>query len=261
MVTDLEYQNHAVFSELDRHIAFYKLLAHSVFSWVSQGTGAICNIDSYVLSSIQGTLTSIQTILRDGRINDAYALLRKYYDSAIINIYSNLYLEDHFSIDNLVVEQIDNWLKGRTQLPEYRVMSQYIRNASKVESITVLLFADDRYKRLRDRCNDHTHYNFYRNVLLNDNEIALRNRGRALDHLLADVRDVLILHVAYLFRIKQHYMASSDYVDALDCGMTPEADSQHWVAPFVQDVFDQTVKKYRPDVAAAIKSHTGMDLA
>jgi hypothetical protein len=74
MVTDPEYQNHTVFSELDRHIAFYRNLAESVFPWVTMGTKAICSIDSYVFSSIEGTLASIRTILADGRINDAYAL-------------------------------------------------------------------------------------------------------------------------------------------------------------------------------------------
>jgi hypothetical protein len=261
MVTDPEYQNHPVFSELDRHITFYKQLAQSVFSWVSLGTGAACNIDSYVFSSIQGTLTSIRAILRDGRINDAYALLRKYYDSAIINIYSNLYLQDHFSVENFVVKQIDNWRKGKTRLPEYRIMAQYIRSSSRVTPITAVLFADDRYKRLRDRCNDHTHYNFYRNVLLNDSEIALPGRGLALDQFSTDARDVLILHVAYLFCANGHYMMSSDYRDSIECGMIPEPDSQYWVAPFVQDVFDQTVAKHRPDVAATIREHTSMHLA
>jgi hypothetical protein len=261
MVTDSEFQNHAVFGELDRHIAFYRDLGHSIFPWVTMGTKAICSIDSYVFSSIQGTLVSIRTILADGRINDAYALLRKYYDSVIINIYSNLYLQDHFSIENFVVTQIDDWLKGKAQLPEYRVMSQYIRSSPKTAPITALVFADDRYKRLRDRCNDHTHYNFYRNVLLNDNEIALPDRLRVLDQFSVDVHDVLILHVAYIFFINGHYMMSSDHLDYLECGMTPEPDSQYWVAPFVQDVFDQTVAKHRPEIAATVKKHTSMHLA
>jgi len=261
MVSGRDFQNHAGFSELERYIAFYKHLADSVFNFVSLGTRAICNIDSYLLSSIQGTLTSIRTILSDGRINDAYALLRKYYDSAIINIYSNLYLQDHFSIENFIVEQIDNWLKGKEQLPEYRIMSQYIRSSPRVAPITALVFADDRYKRLRDRCNDHTHYNFYRNVLLNDNKIFLPDRRRALDTFSDDVRDVLILHVAYLFFASGHYMMSSDYRDSMDCGMTPEPDSEYWVAPFVQDIFDQTVVKERPDIAATIRQHTSMHLA
>lgn len=63
MVTDSDYQNHAVFSDLERYVAFYKYLAHSVFSFVSIGTKAVCNIDSYLFSSTQGTLASIRTIL------------------------------------------------------------------------------------------------------------------------------------------------------------------------------------------------------
>jgi hypothetical protein len=145
MVTDEEYNNHDVFSELECYIDFYKSLSWSVFSFCSMGTNAICNIDSYVYSSIQGTLESIRMILNNGRINDAYALLRKYFDSAIINVYSNLYLKDHFSIENFVVEKINNWLKGKERLPEYRIMPNYIRSSDKVAVINNLLYADDRY--------------------------------------------------------------------------------------------------------------------
>jgi hypothetical protein len=261
MPTDKEYESHSAFADLDHYIGFYKSLAHSVFPFATMGTKAICNIDSYVYSSIQGTLDSIRAILGYGRINDAYALLRKYYDSVMINIYSNLYLEDNFSIDNFVVEQIDNWHKGKAKLPEYRIMSQYIRSSTKVAPITALVFADDRYKHLRDRCNDHTHYNFYRNVLLNDSEIVLPYRIQALEQFSTDVRDVLILHLAHLFFINGHYMMSSDHLDCLECGMTPEPDSQYWVAPFVQDAFDQILVKHRPDIAATVKQHTSMHLA
>jgi hypothetical protein len=261
MVSDEEFQKHTVFADLERYGAFYESLARSVFPFVSVGTRAICNIDSYVFSSIQGTLASIQTILRDGRINDAYTLLRKYYDSSIINIYTGLYLEDHLSIESFIVTQIDRWLQGRDQLPEFRIMSQYIRDSQKVAPITSLLYSDARYKRLRDRCNDHTHYNYYRNVLLNDKDIVLEGRRQALDEFSNDIRDVLILHLSYLFFGNGHYMTSSDYLDCLECGMTPEPDSQYWVAPFVQAMFDQTIKKSRPDIAATIKQNSSMHLA
>jgi len=89
------------------------------------GTDAILNIDTYTYSSIQGTIESTNATLKIGRINDAFSLLRKYYDSIVINVYSNLYLKDKFS---LVVEKINHWLKGRAKLPEYKIMSQYLRN-------------------------------------------------------------------------------------------------------------------------------------
>ncbi len=261
MVNDEEYQKHTVFDDLERYAAFYGSLAHSVFGFISLGTRAMCNIDSYLFSSVQGTLASIQTILRDGRINDAYALLRKYYDSAIINIYTDLFLQDHFSIQNLLVEQIDKWMQGKERLPEFRFMLQYIKKSARVSPITGLLFADDRYPRLRRRCNDHTHYNFYRNVLLNDKEISFSGRRQALEEFSNDLHDVLILHVSYTFFANGHYMMSTDYVDCLDCGATPEPDSEYWVAPFVQEILDQTVKRFRPDIASTIRQHSSMHLA
>ncbi|MDB6124065.1 MAG: hypothetical protein JWQ71_3058 [Pedosphaera sp.] len=260
MVSDEEYQHHAVFTDLEQYIAFYESLAGSVFGFATIGTRAICNIDSYLFSSIEGTLLSIRTILRDGRINDAYALLRKYYDSAIINIYTGLHLEEHCSIENLIVEKIDDWLQGRKKLPRYGEMFACIGSSPKVAPVTALLFADDRYEQLRERCNDNMHYNSYRNVLLNDNRIVLSGRQRALEVFSNDLRDVLILHVSYMFFANGHYMMSSDYLDCLECGMTPQPDSQYWVAPFIQNIFDQTIKKARPDIAALIKQHSCMHL-
>lgn len=257
---DKSYLEHKVFEQLDEYSEFYKSLSFSIFGFISTGTKAICNIDSYLYSSIRGTIESIKDILIKGRINDSYSLLRKYYDSTIINIYSILYLSDNFSLENFIVEKIDNWLKGKEQLPEYRVMSSYIRSSNKLTKINELLYKDDTYKKLRKRCNDHTHYNFYYNVLLNDNEIYLKNRIVVLDSFSDDLKNIFIMHLTYLFYLNEHYMISSDYVDSLDCGITPEEGSQYYVAPFIQNVFDRVIKKYRYDLFEEIKKNTCMML-
>jgi len=257
---DKAYTEHTVFDQLAKYAEFYKDLAFLVMGWVTQGTTSLINIDTYVYSSIQGTLESINDILIKGRINDAYALLRKYYDSAIINIYTNLYLDDNFSIENFVVNKINDWLHGKEQLPEYRVMSDYIRKAEKLAEINELLNKDNRYKNIRERCNDHTHYNFYKNLLLNDNEIYLENRIAVLSVFSKDLENLFILHLSYLFYLNDKYMMSSDYVDSLDLGITPEEDSQYFVAPFIQEIFDKVIKISRMDLAIAIKNHTAMKL-
>lgn len=224
------------------------------------GTNAVFNLDSYILSSIQGTLESIRIILINGRINDAFALLRKYYDSAIINVYTNLYLKENFSIENLIVEKIDNWLQGKERLPEYRIISSYIRSSEKVAAITKLLYVDRRYRKIRERCNDHTHYNYFYNVLINDVEIHLERRIQELSTFSTDIRDIFMLHLSYVFFLNDCYMASSDYVDSLDFGLTPEPHSQYWVASFIQEVFDDIIIKHRPDIAVVIKENTCMEL-
>lgn len=255
---DHAYKNHHVFEQLSKYAEFYKNLSFSIMGFVSQGTESFLNIDTYVYSSIQGTLESIRDILIQGRINDAYALLRKYYDVAIINIYSDLYLEDHFSLENFVVDKINNWLQGKEKLPEYRVMSQYIRTSKKLAKINDLIYKDNTYKKLRERCNDHTHYNFYYNLLLNDNEIYLKNRIATLNSFSKDLENIFILHLSYLFYLNDHYMMSSDFVNSLDSGLTPEKDSQYYVAPFVQEIFNDVIKKSRMDLVMEIKTKTSM---
>lgn len=260
-VTDRAYQDHRVFGELQRYTEFYAQFAMSVFSFATMGTKAICNIDTYVYSSMVGTVESMRTILLAGRINDAYALLRKYYDSAVINVYSNLYLHNNFSIESFIVDKINNWLQGKEKLPEFRVMSQYIKASELLKPVNDVFSVDDRYKRLRDRCNDHTHYNFYCQAMLNDNEIHIDNRGWWLDLFSEDVRDIFVLHLGYIYLLNSHYMMSSDYLDALECGMQPEENSQYWVAPFIQDIFDEIVTPRYPDITVAIKANSAMQLA
>jgi len=254
-----EYQEHKIFGQLAEFSDFYKSLSISTMCFLSQGTKAI-NLDTYVFSSIQGTLDSINEILAKRRINDSYALLRKYYDSTIINIYTNLYLSDHFSIENFIVEKIDNWRKGTDTIPEYRVISKYIQDSEKLKPITELLRKNKLYKNIRDRCNDHTHYNYYCNLLLNDGEICLSNKIKELDIFSADLTAIFIQHFAYLFYLNDHYMMSIDYVDSLDIGMTPKEGSQYWVAPFIQKIFDKWVKPNRQDIADEIKSKTSTTL-
>lgn len=260
MVSDEAYQNHDVFTELERYESFYEKLAFSCFPWATMGTKAAANIDSYVFSSIQGTMCSIKLVLREGMMNDAFALLRKYHDSIVMNIYTGLYLDNNFSIQNLIVEQISDWLSGKAQMPEFRTMSRYIRESEKLAKLWPLLNQGDIYKRVRDLCNDHTHYNFYRNVLLNDKEIHIQSRGKQLDNFYHSLNHLFILHFSCLFTVREYYMMSSDYLDCLECNMTPDPDSLRWVVPFVQEIFTEVIKERRADIADLMLEETEMEL-
>jgi len=258
--TQKEYTEHKVFDELKIYSDFYDSLSFSIMGWASQGTKAISNLDTYTYSSIKGTVDSIHEILKKGRINDAYALIRKYFDSTFINIYTNLYLQDNFSINNFIVEKIDNWRIGTETIPEFRVISRHIKESPKLKPISDLCNKDDRYKKLRERCNDNIHYNFYQNVLLNNDEIHNPNSIKYLNAISFDMRALFIQHYAYIFYLNDHYFMSSDYVDYLDIGITPEEDSKYWVAPFIQGVHTEIIEKYRPDIAKEIKDKTEMKL-
>jgi hypothetical protein len=260
-----EYRQHRVFAQLAKYQEFYKDLADLVFNCMTQGTHSLCNIDTYVYSSMSGTLESIHQVLHNGRINDGYSLLRKFYDSTVINIYTNLYLDDHFTIENFIVEKIDGWLKGKEAMPSFDKMSKYILSSAKLEDITVMLFDSKQYagsalSKIRKRCNSHTHYLYFQNVLSNDNEIHLPARLTYLNNFSKDLEAIFIMHLAYLFYLNDHYMRSPDYVDSIEFGLTPEEGSEYYVSPFIQDLFNEVIKANRPDLAAAIKKKTMMQL-
>ena len=199
-----EYCAHEVFMRLKKFSDFYDQLSFSVPDTPTMGIEFITNMDTFVYSSIHGTLESISLVLKNGRIGDAFALLRKYHDSVIINIYTNLYLEDNRNIENLVIVEISNWLKGVKPLPDYRRMSQYVRNSERLKPITDVLYSDDRYKKTRDRCNDNLHYNFFSNVEANDNQIHFINRENLLSLFKEDVTNIVVLHLSYLFFLHDH---------------------------------------------------------
>ncbi len=254
-----EFKDHKLFTKLREIEKFYDRLAFSTFTFKTMGTHSYWNIDSMMYDSIKGTLESIRNTAKNGRFNDSYTLLRKYHDSITTNIYATQYLKDNFSIENFVVQQIENWLSGKDSLPEYRIMSSYIRRSQNLTEINKLLFENDnRYKQIRDHCNNHTHYNFFKYVLLNNNTIHLVNRIKELDILLNDLEQLFVMHISYIFYLNDAYMMSSDYVDYMDVGMTPEEGCQYNVAPFIQEIFDGFVLEIRPDIASLIKSSTSM---
>lgn len=240
-----EYKSHAFFAQLDDYIDFYDNLAVSICAQVSYSTLALVHIDSYVYSSMAGSLKSIREILAKGRINDSYALLRKYYDLAIINIYCNLYFHDNLPQKESVVKKVNRWLKGDEKLPEFRYMYEYILNSQKLMKITEQLYKDDTYKETRARCNDHVHYNFYQNVLLNSSQLYLKDRLKRLDFFAKDLCNIFILHLSYLFYLNRHYMMAEPAKNS-------EEGASLQVAPFVQKMIENVIEKYRPDLAGEI---------
>ena len=261
MNNESNYLKHSIFDQLTKYAKFYEDLAYSIFPFMAQGTRAIFNLDASQFSSIQGTLESIRVILVNKRINDAYTLLRKYYDSIIINVYTSLYLDDHFCIENFVVEKIEGWRAGTEKLPRFSDMKKYIQESDKLSDINDLLNTTDTiYKQLRDRLNNHVHFNYYRYVLLNNSDLYIPEREKVLNVFYKDLCNLFVMHFSYLFFLNEHYMMSSDYVDSLDMGLFPEENSQYYVAPFIQEIFDSEIKIRRPDLAEAIKKKTEMML-
>lgn len=258
---DKEYQSHKIFTLLDSFIEFYNAVYMLGPDFLTNGViSSWLNIDKVVCGSLAGTLDSIRVVLKQGRINDAYALLRKYHDGIIAVIYINVYVAENYNLNNIVIDKIQNWVKNNQILPSSKKMLNAIRKHKPLEDLEKLFDFDGQYYQIRRLLNGNTHYNKFYFLWLNNNMIYITNRIKKLDNLYACTLHLFIFHFAYMYSLNPHYMMSSDYIDALDLGMQPEEDSQYWVAPYVKDVFEKYIVTKRPDIAQYMKNHTMMKL-
>ena len=212
---------------------------------------------------MKNTLESIVLLLKDGKINDAYSLARKYHDLIIINIYEILYFEEKFNNKSNTIDEINNWLHGKNKLPSYKTMNNYIIKSKKLRNINTLLFNNTKkYTEIRQRLNDHTHYNHFLHMIFNNKyQFDFKNnRIDLINQFSLDIQDIFIKHFCWLFTLKDHYMMADDYIDYLEMNQQPPKDSQYWVRSYIQNIYNDVVKIYRNDLAIELKNSTCMKL-
>ena len=144
--------------------------------------------------------------------------------------------------------------------PVRKKMLNAIRKHEPLKDLEKLFDFDGLYHRIRRLTNGNTHYNKLYYLWLNNNMIYNPNRVKELNNLYSCILHLFILHFAYMYSLNPHYMMSSDYVDALDCNMEPEEDSQYWVATYVTEVFEKYIVTKRPDIADYMRNHSEMKL-
>ncbi len=278
-----ELTKHQLFQELELSSVTYEILSNSTFSFITRTRQFLGNLDSLFFDSLFETLQSIRILLISGAFSDAYTLLRRFSDVSWLHVNLMLKLNDSSPLDELFgrgvaemtserfqelteqlwhngfcVEEIETWLKGDSSAPKKRKLDHFDLTTS-VKEVYELL---DRHKlsAIADRCNDHVHLNRFEILRMSGAYLSQEARYAMLGQFREDFKALLIRHICLTFAINPHYMASSDYFDALECGCEPLEGSQYWVAAFVQELFDQMIKPDRPDMAECIKNNSCMEL-
>lgn len=100
-----EYKEHPVFPEIKYMMDFYDSLSYTCGSFIPSGTLCIGNYASDIFWALEGTLDSIQTLLKIGRINDALVLVRKLFDDVLTEIYINVVRKDKYDWEKRMAER------------------------------------------------------------------------------------------------------------------------------------------------------------
>lgn len=238
------YLKHKVFDDLKYMREFYDFLSYSCYSFGASGTKGIWNYASYVYSSIEGTLDSITTLLTKGRINDAYTLIRKLFDDILLEIYMDVNLKDKFSLENFIVEEVNEWIQGKQRIPKSVNILKYLETPEKTRDLYPLFGWDTYLRKNRELLDDSVHSNRFCLMLLNCNTVYIENRERHLKNCQIILNQLFLLHLSFIFHLNPQYLMGSDYIDYMEEGLTPPEGSEAWIAPFAQDAFDRVIKPH-----------------
>ena len=254
------YQNHQVFELIDHMMAYYDGLWGTSYFFMPHGTTAIGNYAANVYMSIRSTLDSIKTLLKEGYIADAFVLIRKFFDMALVEIYLNVVREDQFDwMKSLVVKDVDEWLKGQHWIPRTGKILEVLKESKTTKDLYPWFGWDTYLKKNRAFLDNHVHISSYYGILLNCPDIYLQDREKQLKNASVVLKQIMLVHISFTFYMNGPYMMASDYMDHRDMGLDPPEGSESWLAPYAQAAFDEFVKPHEK-LAAFIKERCVMNI-
>ena len=254
------YQKHPVFELINRMMKYYDGIWNTCFSFIPHGTLAIGNYAADIYLSIRNTLESISMLLKVGHMSDAFVLIRKLFDTILMEIYLNVVREDKYDwTKDLVVKDVDEWLSRKHRIPNTKKILDTLRKSKTTKDLYPYFGWDSYLQKNRELLDNHVHSNSYHNILLNCPEMVLNDREKQLNNASIVLNQIMMVHLAFIFFMNGDYMMSSDYMDYIEMGMTPPEGSQYWLTRYAQEAFDEFLKPHEK-LASFVKEHCCMEI-
>lgn len=254
------YQNHPVFDEIKYMMNFYESVSDTCMRYIPQGAPGFMNYATYIYLALKGTLDSIQLTLKEGRITDAFTLVRKLFDDVLVEIYIDVTRKEQFDFENnFYVQDVEEWIRGKHRIPKLEKLLKILKESPSTRDIYPFFGWDTYLKKNRELLDDNVHSNRFRGILLNCNEVIVENREQELQNISIVLKQIFLIHLAFIFHLNDHYFMASDYIDYMDMGMEPPEGCTEWIASYAQEAFDKYIKPHTK-LAEFIKSESGLKI-
>lgn len=260
-----EYTEHSIFGDMSIMMDTYNFLSYNSFGFMPDGLpGEWINYETYIFSSLKGTIESMKMLLESAHINDAFAVLRKYFDEIMIAVFYVVYCQDQIkgNRDKLLytVQKLKDWRDGKAKSPKYDAIVKYLkRSKSFSDLMSKFVFEKERgFGKIRSYLDDNMHINRYILILNNDNELHNERRVKLLNRFHNYLNAIFSFHYASVIFTTPHYLTATYYRDCLEFGETPEEGSQNWVASIAQNAYSKFVKPMS-SIAEFLKKNTYLE--
>ena len=217
-----------------------------------------------ILQSTSQTVQSMIACSEYGNIADVHVLLRKLRDDLFFYLYVIVVCkkENILSSDELSKQEkyINAWAKNQLSHLNISRIIQEITSTDECIELVEKFGLKDELRKISSTLNNYTHGNgtlYYNRSYTQYRDDELRNLSTELIFML---NYILIAFLFLLILVSPLHIMSSDYVDALELSMTPEENSQYWVAPFVSSFIEKHKDLLGKEALEYLRSVTLMEI-
>ena len=242
------------------------------------------NFDTSLIDSSVQTLRSIKLCCSIGSFSDANTLTRKLRDDLIQYVYIlniiNLrkpFLEE--SIQNIKIDNAEDFAKSFLNLefnPNFtedeQAVSAWFHNAvsdlkysvkkklefenymnvlkqnKNISHILISYNLQKYWENLRIKLNNYVHNNGTQYSLHNFVSADNKNLATHLKNVNYRTSYITSFFLILLLMVESSLIASTNYIDHLDCGLEPPQDSQYFIASFIQNFIDTKITTLHPEL-------------
>lgn len=216
-----------------------------------------------IMQSSELTVGSIVNCCEACCLADANTLLRKYRD----DVFFYLYIVIYDTYDKLqVTEQaakvkanIERWLNNNLDDLSIGEVLKTIGQSPRLKEAVKKYKLQSYFDSIGNRLNDYVHSNgvsFYNRSVDSYQGDGLQKQMQVL------LKDMCFITISFIFLLtlcSPLSIMSTDYVDYLDCHMTPPENSEYWVAPFVTTFFKSNIDLIDESCMEYLKDSTLME--
>lgn len=215
-----------------------------------------------ILTSTELTIGSITECCNCACFGDANILLRKYRDDLFFYLYIMIYEDSRKLAQNKIInemeENICRWIENGLSNLYIQDVLKTIGNSPKLKGAIIKYHLQQSFNKIGERLNNFVHGNgiaFYNRNIISYKRDELYNYLKALTN---DMKYITITFLFLLILCTPYLVQSTDYIDFLDIGVTPDEETKYWVAPFVEEFIYNNIHLIDKNCYKYLKENTYM---
>lgn len=163
--------------------------------------------------------------------------------------------DDDKSVDAWFDDSVHNLSKKQKRKLYFENYMIYLKTNVSVDEVIKKYNLENNWEDIRKKLNDYTHNNgryYTQHNLMSINSPDIKNN---FEEIISRLDFITAFFLVLLILIDPIMIGSTDYIDCLDCSLTPPEDSQYQIAPFVQEFIDEYINKLNPDLKLFLKNN------